>query len=159
MKTVTKILSITAVVGVLGGSAFALKAHAQGGHRFHRGPGLFAARLAELGVTDAQKEQIHAILRQHLPEVEPLVKQFVTERRALRGLVHADQPDEKAIHAQVSKAARIGADLAVARAHTAQEIKPVLTPEQVEKLKDMRDDADERIDLFLSRIAKRIAAD
>ena len=145
------ILTAVAVAGVLGASAWAF----QGGE----GRAFFAERLAELGVTSAQKAQVKAILRQHQPTVEPMIHQFVAERRKLRDTIRADAIDEKAIRAQAAKVAGIEADLAVQRAQIVHEIKPVLTPEQIEKLKDMQVDVDERIDGFLARVAKRIAND
>jgi Spy/CpxP family protein refolding chaperone len=151
MKTATKILSIVAVAGVLGAGAMAFP-------RGHDRPFL-AARLAELGVTDEQKAEVKAILRKHQPTAEPLLKQFVAERRTLRDLIHAETVNERAIRKQAAKVAAVGADLAVERARVAHEIRGVLTPEQIEKLKELRVDIDERIDKRLDRIAKRIAED
>lgn len=119
----------------------------------------FMEKLSQLGVTDAQKEQIHAILHKYQPATEPLIKQFVAERRALRDLVHAETIDEKAIRDQVAKVAGVGADLAVQRAHVAHEIRSVLTPEQIKKLGEMREDIDAHIDHFIDRVAKRVAED
>ena len=146
-----KILTVVAVAGLLGASAWAF----QGGE----GRAFFAERLASLGVTDAQKQQVKTILRQHRPTVEPMIHHLVAERRKLRDTIRADEIDEKAIRAQSAKVAGIEADLAVQRAHVVHEIKPVLTPEQIEKLKDMQVDVDERIDGFVARVAKRIAND
>ena len=120
---------------------------------------LFVERLADVGITDAQKQQVKAVLRKHLPEVEPMIKQLVTERRTLRDTIHADQVDEKAIRVQAAKVARLEAELAIQRARLVHEIKPVLTPEQIEKLKAIQTDANDRIDMMLSRVGKRIAAD
>lgn len=120
---------------------------------------LFVERLADVGITDAQKQQVKAVLRKHLPEVEPMIKQLVAERRTLRDTIRADQVDEKAIRVQAAKVARLEAELAIQRARLVHEIKPVLTPEQIEKLKDIQTDANDRIDMMLSRVGKRIAAD
>jgi len=121
--------------------------------------GRFAQRLAKLGVTDAQKAQLKTILRSYQPTVGPLVKEVVTERRALRDTIRAQTVDETAIRAQAAKVASLEADLAVQRAHVAHDIRAVLTPEQLHKLKDMQIDADARFDGFLQRIANRLATD
>jgi Spy/CpxP family protein refolding chaperone len=152
MRTGTKILTAVAVMALLGAGAYAFTERGLG-HAF------LTEKLATLGVTDAQKAEVKAILRKHQPTAGPLLKQFVAERRALRDLVHAGTVDEKAIRKQAAKVTTVGADLAVERAHVAHEIRAVLTPEQTEKLQSMRDDVDERIDIFLSGIAKRIAED
>ena len=64
-----------------------------------------------------------------------------------------------AIRAQAAKVASLEADLAVERAHVAHDIRAVLTPEQLQKFKDMQIDADARFDGLLQRIANRIATD
>jgi periplasmic protein CpxP/Spy len=78
----------------------------------------------------------------------------VIERRALRTLIQADTIDEAAIRAQSAKVAAIEADLAVQRAHSAQDFRKVLTPEQLQKFKAMQDQRDSKRDKFLSRSAK-----
>ncbi len=118
-----------------------------------------AEKLATLGVTEAQKEQVHAILRAHQPTVEPMIHQLVAERRALRDTIRTTPVNESAIRAQAVKVATLEADLAVQRAYVVQEVRGVLTPEQIEKLKEMQVDVDARIDQALHRIAKRIAED
>ncbi len=118
-----------------------------------------AERLAARGVTEEQKAQVKEVLRKHQPVVQPLIKQFVTERRALRAQVHAETIDEAAIRAQAEKVAKVGADLAVQKAHIARALRGVLTPEQIEQLEELKEDVDARIDHFLDRVAKRIAED
>ncbi len=160
MTTQTKILTavgLAAAVTVSGFFAYVAKAEMTD----QLGPfaGRVVERLASLGVTDQQKAQIKAVLRKHQPAVEPLVQQFVAEKRELRDTIRADKLDERAICAQTAKVAQVGADLAVERARIVQELRPILTPEQIEKLKEMQADFDDRIDFVLHRIAKRIAED
>ena len=159
MRTSTKaLIGAGLVMAATVGGFFAYLAHANP-REYGPARGRFLERLAQLGVTDEQKTQVKDILRNHQPTAEPLLKQFVAERRALRDLVHAETVDEKAIRAQAAKVASVGADLAVERAHVAHEIRGVLTPEQIDKLKQMKVDADTRIDDGLARIAKHIAED
>ncbi len=159
MTTQTKILTavgLAAAVTVGGSFAYAARAETD-----EHGPfaGRVAERLASIGVTDQQKAEIKAILRKHQPAVEPLVKEFVAEKRTLRDTIRADKFDERAIRAQTAKVAQVGADLAVERARIVQELRPILTSEQIEKLKEMQADFDDRVDFVLHRIAKRIAED
>lgn len=159
MRTYSKMLIGLAVVTALTvGGFFAYVAGAEPAEvapRFDR----LAERWAALGVTDEQKAEVKEILRQYQPTVQPLIQQFVVERRTLRELVHAETVDEAAIRAQVKKSAKVGADLAVARAHVAHDIRGVLTPEQIKQLAEMTEDVDARIDHFLDRVAKRITED
>lgn len=155
MKSTTISLTLT---GLLCASAFAYRAHAASAE--HRpGRAFIAEKLTALSMTDAQKQQVLNILRHHQPTAGPLLQQLVAERRQLRDTVRAGTVNEPAIRAQAAKVASLEADLAIERAHIVQEIKPVLTAEQVTKLQAMQGDVDERIDGWLSRVAKRIAAD
>ena len=121
--------------------------------------GRFLHRFATLGLSADQRASVKAILRKHQPEIKPLVDQLVTERRALRDTVRAATVDEPAIRAQSAKVAAMEADLAVKRAAVAHEIRAVLTPDQIEKLKTIQADGDKRLDGFRARVAKRIAGE
>lgn len=159
MKTSTKTLIGAGVVATMTvGGFFAFLAHA-GTNEVQMGDGHFARKLAALGVTANQKAQVKAILRQYQPTAGPLIRQVVTERRVLRGTIRTETIDEAAIRAEAAKVASLEADLAVERAHVAHDIRAVLTPEQIQKLKDMQINADARVDGFLQRIANRIAED
>ncbi|HEY3309941.1 MAG TPA: Spy/CpxP family protein refolding chaperone [Desulfuromonadaceae bacterium] len=109
----------------------------------------------ELHLSAQQKQQIKDIFEKNKPTAEPLMKQLMTERRALRSLIQADTIDEAAIRAQVVKSAAIQADLAVHRAHVAQEIRGVLTPEQVVKAKEIQAQRDKKMEERGDRPGKR----
>jgi Spy/CpxP family protein refolding chaperone len=59
-------------------------------------------------VADEQKAQVKDILRKHQPATEPLLKQFVYERRELMDSIHATKADESAIRAQAAKVESVG---------------------------------------------------
>lgn len=115
------------------------------------------SKLTSLGVTPEQKEQIRAILRETQPARQPLVQQLVQERRKLRNLIQANPADEQAIRAQVSKLSSIGADLAVQRARTFSRIRTVLTPAQLEKLKNLEASVDAAVDTGIDRFAQWVS--
>jgi len=102
--------------------------------------------LMSLNISAEQKQQIHAILRETQPTRKPLLQQFVQERRKLRELIHGNSTDEASIRAQAQKVSTIGADLTVQRARTFARIRTILTPEQIEKLKNLQVSADAMID-------------
>ena len=160
VMTSTKALIAAGIVatGTVGGF-FAYLAHASPGEAVPPTRRPFARKLAQLGVSQDQRAQIKEILRQYQPTVEPMIRQVVTERRALRDTIRAETIDESAIRAQAVKLASLETDLAVQRAHVAHDIRVVLTPEQLQKLKDMQVDVDARVDGFPARVAKRIAED
>lgn len=141
------------------GGFFAFLAHADT-NEVGIGKGhFFGRKLAQLGLTDQQRVQVKTILRGYQPTVGSLVKEVVTERRALRDTIRAQTIDETAIRAEAAKVASLEADLAVQRARVAHDIRAVLTPEQIQKLKNMQMDADARFDGFLQHVANRIATD
>jgi protein CpxP len=115
--------------------------------------------VTELGLTAEQQQEIRGIIRKNRPQAQPIRQQLITERRALRALVQAQTVDEAAIRAQSAKVGALEADMAVQRAHTAHELRAVLTPEQVEKFKALQKKRDLKLDRMLSRVANRPVAD
>jgi len=160
MKTHTKaLIAAGAVAAATVGGFFAFLAHADTTNDAGFSKGRFALKLAQLGVTADQKAEVKSILRKYQPTVGPLIKEVVAERRALRDAVRAQTIDETAIREQAAKVASLESDLAVQRAHVSHDIRAVLTPDQLQKLRDMQVNVDSRIDGFLHRVANRIAAD
>ena len=156
MKSFTKITLILTVATALatGGVAYAKHAVSSG-----EGPMgiLFLSKIASLGITDVQKDKIHIILREHQPKMEPMVRQCIAERRALRDMIRFETVDEKTIRAQSAKVATLEADLAVQRAHAAQEVRATLKPDQIEKARELQSDVDARLDHVVDRIADHLA--
>jgi protein CpxP len=144
-------VALTGIVGI----AWASGANDPAGpHPFRQ---LLLGKIGGLGVSDSQKQQIHAVLREFRPALQPLVAQYVQERRALRKAIHTAPVNEQAIRAQAARVAQIEADLDVKRAYLSERIRAVLTPQQIEKLKDLAGAADAQIDAMLDRINERIA--
>ena len=120
-----------------------------GGWTEHGQPG---HRLAKaLGLSKEQQEQVKAIFRKHRDEIAPLRKEMVSGRRELRNLIQSDKPDEAAIREQVRKIAATGGNLAVRWAKVAQEVRTVLTPEQIQKFRALQEKRDRRIDGMMNR--------
>jgi len=116
------------------------------------GHGQQGDRLAKaLDLSKEQTEQVKAIFRKHRDEVAPLRKEMVSGRRVLRSLIQSDKPDEAAIREQVKKIAATGGDLAVRRARMSQEVRTVLTPEQIQKFRVLQEKRDRRIDGRMNR--------
>lgn len=106
----------------------------------------FKKMATELGLSTQQQEQIQALFATNRPAAEPLVKQLQVEHRAVRNLAQADTLDEAAIRAQVAKAALVQADLAVQHAKLSQEVRVLLTPDQLQKFKTIQAQRDSRMD-------------
>ena len=108
-------------------------------------------------MTDAQKKQIHAILRDSQPNLLPLIKQYVEERHALRRTIHTTPVNEAAVRAQAAWVAQVESDLEVKPAHVAERIGALLTPEQITKLKESASGVDASVNAAIERISNKIA--
>src|SRR6266853_1002861 len=114
MKTHTKaLIAAGAIAAATVGGFFAFLAHADTTNDVGFSKGRFALKPAQLGVTANQKAEVKTLLRKYQPTVGPLIKEVVTERRALRDAIRAETIDETAIRAQATKVASLAADLAV----------------------------------------------
>jgi Spy/CpxP family protein refolding chaperone len=152
-----KILSCAGAIVLTGFAGVAWAVGANDPARPHPFRHFLLGKVAELGVSDSQKQQIHAILRETRPTLQPLVAQYVQERRTLRKAIHTAPVNEPTIRAQAARVAQVEADLDVRRAHVSDRIRAVLTPEQVEKLKQLAENFDARVDEVLARINDKIA--
>lgn len=115
-----------------------------GGWKGHGHPGHRLAKALDL--SKEQKEQVNAIFRKHRDEIAPLRKDMVSGRRELRKLIQSDKPDEAAIREEAKKIAATSGDLAVGRAKMFQEVRAVLTPEQLKKFQALQEKRDRRTD-------------
>lgn len=157
-KRYLHIVATTALTGVALLSATALRAqdtttatttdaNADRGHGRHwqhhhgGGPGgemgfWLGKAKTKLGLTDAQTQQIRTVFQNARPQFRPLMERLRTEHQALRTLTQAATVDEPAIRAQAAKVAAVEADLAVQRAQVAQQVRAILTPEQIQQVQD-----------------------
>ena len=117
-----------------------------------KGHGQQGDRLAKaLDLSKEQTEQVKAIFRKHRDATAPLRQEMMSGRRVLRTLIQSDKPDEAAIREQVKKIAATGGDLAVRWAKVSQEVRTVLTPEQIQKFRTLQEKRDRRIDGMMNR--------
>ncbi|MBN1381650.1 MAG: Spy/CpxP family protein refolding chaperone [Deltaproteobacteria bacterium] len=109
---------------------------------------------AGLGLTDQQITAIKAVVKQNLLQIKAMSEQIIMERRALKSLIRAEAMDEPAIRAQVAKVAALEADRCVKRAFIGREIRGILTPEQINKAKEMRIFRERLVDRRIARVYK-----
>lgn len=116
------------------------------------GHGQQGDRLAKaLDLSKEQTEQVKAIFLKHRDATAPLRREMVSGRRELRRLIQSDKMDEAAIREQVKKIAATDGELAVRRAKMSQEVRTVLTPEQIRKFRALQEKRDRRIDGMMNR--------
>ena len=92
----------------------------------------------EIGLTDAQRDQIKAIAQAHNDEWKALGDRARTAHEALNDAITADTIDDGAIRQKSADVAAIDADMAVARAHAHAEVFQILTPEQKAQVKKIQ---------------------
>jgi Spy/CpxP family protein refolding chaperone len=117
------------------------------------GPGRYRERMAgrmeylsrELNLTDGQKARVKEIFEAHRADgLGQAAQSSRAARRDLQLMIHDPSADESAIRGAASRAAQAEGDLAVERHKMFAEIYQILTPEQQEKAKALRDRAQAR---------------
>jgi Spy/CpxP family protein refolding chaperone len=127
--------------------ALAGAARAGGPHGFgHHGPeGGFLEHHAEvLGLDDDTRERIRTIVEESQQEADLIYAQKREARDALHELLEADEPDRGAVMAQVERLGALDTEKHKLRIDTMMRIRAELTPEQRERMKEMRDAFRER---------------
>jgi len=108
----------------------------EGGFRGrHRGmdPGKRIDRMAKkLDLTEAQKEQVTAILASERDKVEPLRQQLAENRENLRKAIEAEPFNEATVRALAQSQNEARVELVVSRARAKSQIFALLSPEQRE---------------------------
>jgi Spy/CpxP family protein refolding chaperone len=115
--------------------------------------------LARVNVTPEQRDQIRAVVRRYWPRMKPLLGKLHEARKEVRVTIWTTPLDEGKIRAAVYERAEAAAELAVLRARMTAEIKPILTPEQVEKLREFRGRVERRLESIPERVERFLGDD
>ena len=89
-------------------------------------------------ITPAQIEQARTILLQEQPKLQQLRQSLVAERSEMAAASTSGSFDPTTAHAVAAKYADVNADAAVERAKLRTELLAILTPEQKQKLEQLR---------------------
>jgi protein CpxP len=117
-----------------------------GGPGMRGGPGgMFGLPLRELDLTDAQREQVKAIMASHRDEQKAAGDKMMAARKALHEAIAAETFNEAAIRAAAGEVGAAEADAAVLQAKIHGEVFAILTPEQVKKAKELRSEMENRM--------------
>jgi Spy/CpxP family protein refolding chaperone len=92
---------------------------------------------SQIGLSDAQKDQIKAIAESHAEEWRGLADRERQGQLALRTAIAAAQFDEVTIRQRSAELSAVQADVAVAQARARSEAIQVLTADQRAKLKEI----------------------
>jgi protein CpxP len=94
--------------------------------------------LRGLDLTEAQQGQVKSIMESHQNEFRAAGEKIGAAREAMRTLLEAETIDESAIRAKSADVAAAEADIAILNAKVRSEIFAILTPEQLQKAKDLQ---------------------
>jgi Spy/CpxP family protein refolding chaperone len=110
-----------------------------GGHHFHaRGAAAgFTGVLKQLSLTADQKTKVHAIMTSHSDAMKANFQQMHEAHTALSNAINADKYDESAVRAASQSMSAVMEEMAVMHAQIQNEIRPVLTADQVAKAKQI----------------------
>jgi protein CpxP len=86
--------------------------------------------LERLDLSEAQRDQIRALMESQRVHIEPLAERASAARRALEEAISAGTFDEGAVRSRHADLAAVEVDLAVARARLHADLLQLLTPEQ-----------------------------
>ena len=111
------------------------------GHAAGHGAGEDARMLEHimdrLELTEDQIQQVHGLVEPHQASFEVMHEQMVAARDTMVNAIHAETLDETAIRDAAAAKGEIDAELGVARATLLQEIRSVLTADQLAEMNEM----------------------
>lgn len=137
MANMGKQILVAALIAAGAGAAFAASSGGEGPGRPGRRPGLESMR-EELGLSDQQVDELRSLFSQHHKGAIRQRADLQVARVELQELIHATNLDEKAIAAKVKAVADLQAAALRARVDGQLAVQKVLTPEQREKLRDLK---------------------
>jgi len=88
-------------------------------------------------LTEAQREKAIALIREQLPALKKVLTRFAEAQAAVKELMADEDVTEQAIRSECAKLTDVLVDLAKQRAKMVQNLKSVLTPDQVEGAKHL----------------------
>ena len=111
----------------------------RGGRGFgHGGPGRGGFPLAQLDLSDAQREQVKAVMERHREDMQTLGTRLREAHDAQRAAVEAVPVNEGLIRTTSQSIAAAQTDMALLQARIHNDVWNVLTPEQQAKAKELK---------------------
>lgn len=145
-------------VAVAMAACLATAAYAQDGGR--RGPGGPGGRmgfpgLAALNLSDAQRQQVREVMQRHREEMQTVGKQLHDAFDAQREAVEAVPVNEALIRSTSQSLANVQVEMALLRARVHSEVWSLLTPDQQQTAKELKDKREARMKDRAQRFRQR----
>ena len=151
MKTRMMITAVAIAAMIGGGSGAVLAGHGPGSKECRSQPGMekradkFEARMAkELKLTKSQRSQVKIILSAEREQNKKIFNLMHESRKILMQMADASTFDETAVRAAATEQAKIQTELIVSRTRAHHQINMLLTTEQRELAKKLREKRDRR---------------
>lgn len=148
MRTLTDRMRVVALCGfalalllLYSPSAFAQNAAQQQPTEETPAADAAASLLSQLNLTAAQVSQMREIREQSVPQALALTRRLNQARRALDESIYSDALDEALVEQRVREVAEAQSAVVRNRAQTELRVRRVLTPEQLQTFRDLRDRA------------------
>ena len=138
MRTIKTLSMVLILVMVFSGMAIAGHGREHGFMKHHRGMGYGLRALLSLDLSDAQKTEVANILKKYRDDMRTSADKLAEAKKNMGEMIHADEFNEAEIRKAFQAISPIKEELVVLRAKIISEIKPVLTPEQIETLKERK---------------------
>jgi periplasmic protein CpxP/Spy len=141
-------LALAVLLGLVPALGFAKPADPPPGPMGPGGPDpeMMLDRLTEkLDLSDQQRQDLAGIFASHKEAMRATFAKMKDARDALDQAIHADTFDETAIRDASAAVAAVEANGAVERGKLFQQVKGILTPEQLQKFEEMRQNRKERM--------------
>ncbi len=123
----------------------------------HRGAQPMLRGMRQLNLTEEQRQQVRDTMQRHREELKTVGEQLRAARQALHAATDAEVVDQEAVRAATSQMAEAQAQGAILRAKIRQEVFALLTPEQQEKAKALRQQAEQQMELRRQRLQQRLS--
>ena len=152
---------VLAVLLLGGGLALFAQAPGPGGGRRGgppdaRGQGPMAMLpLRQLGLSDAQQQQVRQLMQQFREQTRTLVDQVRAAEEARRTAVESVPVDEGRIRASMQQLLDRQTELAIQQARLHSDIRALLTPEQQQQLEKLRAEREARFKQRQDRLRQR----
>lgn len=139
--------------GMMGGPGM------RGGRGGPGGPGgpmgMLGPGMRALGLTDAQRDQIEGVLDSHKAKLDELRAKRGQAQRELHDAITSEQPNPQLVQEKASALGAIGVEDALLQATIHAEVYQLLTAEQQQKLKEMKAEAEKRMQDRSQRMQQR----
>lgn len=116
--------------------------------------GRFLVLRSELNITDDQRNKIAGEIKSHKDEIRPIAKEVFEKRQALRDAVLNKPGDQQAIMAAANDLGKAIGNAAMLASKVIAKVKPMLTSEQQERIKNFRMSNDKAAAEWISQIGQ-----